>query len=67
MKLVLFICTLLLSMAILNLCVMGNLNAKEDLCKKFPNLASCKKNQPSVRKSDYTRGCSPITRCRRDP
>ncbi|CAL0326457.1 unnamed protein product [Lupinus luteus] len=70
MKLVLILCTLLLSMAIFNLCVMGNLNVKEIVCKKDPNMAGCKKNppnQPKAKRPAYTRGCSPITRCRRDP
>ncbi|CAL0310741.1 unnamed protein product [Lupinus luteus] len=61
---VLFLCVLLLSMAIFNQGVMG-LNIKSELCKITGNrMAGCQENQkPHFKKPIYNTGCSSRKKC----
>ncbi|CAL0310721.1 unnamed protein product [Lupinus luteus] len=64
---VLFLCVLLLSVAILNQGVMGNINVNSELCKKNGHeIPGCIERKPRIKANPYTRGCSTLTKCRRD-
>ncbi|CAL0310725.1 unnamed protein product [Lupinus luteus] len=65
---VLFLCALLLSMTMLNQGVMGNnINVKSESCKKNGHeIPGCNEKKPRIKANPYRRGCSYITRCRRD-
>ncbi|OIW19908.1 hypothetical protein TanjilG_28779 [Lupinus angustifolius] len=62
---VLFLCALLLSMAMLNQGVMGHMNVKDESCKNGgQKLPGCNGKKPYIKPQPYTRGCSAITKCR---